>query len=402
MPTYSQSRQRSTNGSGSSSSEGTSTDVGSNQDAIEDLNAEQREQVVVYLTQNSVTHENDEIPETLAALKRADQHGLGRKSLLPISDPFANGHKTDQYAIGDQASTMTWWHDDKALESGQVRVGDKVLTLGASKTADAADPAFVQKVQGDWLPLLTHVGLDEQRAQSVVSALLTDQDGAAKLTASGGRAANELVQLIAVLNRAENGEFDISSLVLSGHHYSGTDYLFGELPGHNYDTENFAGDMLSLKDIQGLSAVFPKAFSQVNSVMFSACNTHDIDMQDEAGQDMSTPDWVSEVFPNVDHLSFWEGIAPGSDLAAFWSGEFALDVAREDSGQAEAFGDALWRTTKKGENRRAEKNADGEFETFDAKKNSKSYTYNNYKGYRNSGGEAFTSRADLMKYLYKR
>ena len=77
---------------------------------------------MVYLTQNSVTHHNDEIPETLAALQKADQMGLGKKSMIPISDQFKDGSGTEQYAFGEsKAETMTWWHDDPTLESGQVR-----------------------------------------------------------------------------------------------------------------------------------------------------------------------------------------------------------------------------------------------------------------------------------------
>lgn len=402
MPTYDQARQESTSTTSTGSSAPVQEDMGSNQEAIDALSAEQREQVVVYLTQNNVTHENDEIPETLAALKLADQQGMGRQSLLPISDPFANGHQTYNYALGDKADAMKWWHDDPSLKSGQVRVGEQTLTLGAATADQGEEAGFAEKVQADWKPMLTHIGLDETRASAVVAALLTDSEGKAKLTESGGRASNELVQLISVLNRAENGEFDISTLVLSGHHYTNSDYLFGELPGHLYDTEKFAGDMLNLKDIQALAVVFPKAYSQIKAVQFSACNTHSLGMKNDAGENMSTPDWLSSVFPNMEHASFWKGIAPGSDMAAFWSGEFVLDLAREGNGQEDAFGDALWRTTSKGQNQRAELGEDGEFDVFGPQKNGSSYTYNDYKGYRNSGGEAFTKREDLMKYLYKR
>ena len=55
--------------------------------------------------------------------------------MIPISDPFSDGHKTDQYAFGSgKASSMTWWHDDATLSPGQVRIGDQVLTLGANKS----------------------------------------------------------------------------------------------------------------------------------------------------------------------------------------------------------------------------------------------------------------------------
>jgi len=397
MPDYQQQQttnQTSSNSSSSSSQSGGFSGSG-NQAALE--------QVVVYLTQNSVTHENDEIPETLAALKKADNDGLGKKSLLPISDPYGNGHQTYNYALGeDKAQGLTWWHDDDSLKSGQVRLNGEVLDIGANAYANGDDAAFLGKMQGDWKKLLVHVGLSEDKAAEVIAALLTDADGKAKLTESGGRASNELIQFIGVLNRAENGEFEISSLVISGHHYSGSDEIFGELPGHVYDTASRVGDTLSMKDIEALATVFPKAYSQVDSFMFSACNTHNLGMEDDQGNDLSTPEWVSGVFPEAEKMAHWEGIAPGSDLAAFWSGEFMLDVAKEDSGQDAAFNDAMWRSTKKGKNHRFEKGADGTFTDVNTKKNGSSYVYNDYKGLRNSGGEAFTKRDDLKKYLYQK
>lgn len=398
MPDHQQSQSNqttSTNSASTTRSGGNSASGAGNQAALD--------QVVVYLTQNNVTHENDEIPETLAALQKADNDGLGKKSLLPISDPFANGHQTYDYAFGaDKAADVTWWHDDNALKSGQARLGDQVLDLGASQFSDGDNAEFLTKMQGDWRTMLGHVGLSDDKIDAVVAALLTDSEGQAKLTESGGRASNELIQLISVLNRAENGEFEISSLVLSGHHYSNTDYLFGELPGHQYDTDARVGDTLNMHDIEALKDVFPKAYSQVDSFMFSACNTHKLGMEDDQGNDLSTPEWVSGVFPEATKMAHWEGIAPGSDTAAFWSGEFMLDVAKEDNGDSGAFNDAMWRTTKKGQNHRFEKGEDGKFTDVQTKRNGSSYVYNDYKGLRNSGGEAFTKRADLKKYLHKK
>ena len=78
-------------------------------------NSEELEKVVVYLTQNSTTHHKDEIPETLAALQKADDSGLGKRSLLPISDPYSDGTQTYQGAFGDAAADMTWWQDSDEL-----------------------------------------------------------------------------------------------------------------------------------------------------------------------------------------------------------------------------------------------------------------------------------------------
>lgn len=367
-------------------------------------NADALEQVVVYLTQNSITHQNDEIPETLAALKKADQDGLGKRSMIPISDPYANGQTTDQYAFGsERASAITWWQDDESLTDGQARIGDQVLDLGAGKYGDGDDVEFLAKMQGDWRTMLTAIGLSESKCDEVVAALLQDADGNAKLTESGGRAVNELIQLIGVLNRAEEGEFEISSLVISGHHYSGSDEIFGELPGHVYDTAARIGDTLSMHDIEALKDVFPTAYSQVDSFMFSACNTHNIGMKDDEGNSLSTPEWVQGVFPEAERMAMWQSIAPGSDLAAFWSGEFMLDTAKEEAGaDGEAFQDAMWRATKKGTNKRLEKGEDGTFQGFDTAKNGSSYVYNDYKGLRDTNGESFHRREDLMKYIYQK
>ena len=374
-----------------------------------------KEQVMVYLTQNSVTHHNDEIPETLAALQKADQMGLGKKSMIPISDKFSDGSGTEQYAFGEsKAETMTWWHDDPTLQSGQVRVGERVLTLGANEShveegeqwnANASvKKSTISRIRKDWKTALTHVGLSSGHADAVIRALMTGQNDTAKLMHSGGGACNELLQLISVLNRAEMGEFEISSFVISGHNYSGTSYVFGEFDNHDYDSDQLTGDTLDVRDIEKLSTVFPKAFAQVDSFMFSACNTHDLGLKDAEGNDRSTQDWVSDTFPEAQRMSNWQNIAPGSDYAAFFSGEFALDVAKEESGSSgSSFDEWQFKKTKKGTNHRFEKNAAGEFEEMETSRDKSSYPhYNDYKGLRNSNHEAFHKREDLMRYILKK
>ena len=126
MPDHStRNRTSSSSSSGSSTSNGTGTGTTSNADMADHVRTltegteAEREQVVIYLTQNSVTHHNDEIPETLAALQRADQKGMGKTSMIPISDPFKGGHKTGQYAFGQEtASGMKWWYEDNSLKDG--------------------------------------------------------------------------------------------------------------------------------------------------------------------------------------------------------------------------------------------------------------------------------------------
>lgn len=396
--------------SSGSNSSGTSTAVDSNAAAVEDM---PKEQVMIYLAQNSVTHQNDEIPETLAALQKADQMGLGKKSMIPISDDFADGHSTTQYAFGEsKAAEMTWWHDDPTLKSGQVRINGKVLTLGANdghvEAAESLDletdvsKDVAETIQKDWKTALEFVGLPSSRAAEVVKALMSDSDGAC-LMHSGGGASNEMLQLISVLNRAEMGEFEISSFVLSGHHYSGTPYIFGEKGDHVYDDDLVTGDTMDVRDIEILSKVFPTAFAQVDSMMFSACNTHDLGLEGEDGGERSTQDWVSSTFPEAKRMSNWQEIAPGSDYAAFFSGEFALDVAKEEAGQGNAYNDWQFTKTKKGEMFRSEKGADGNFEELPTNRSTSSYPhYNDYKGLRNSNHEAFHKREDLMRYILKK
>ena len=401
-------RRSETSGSNSNSSNSSAEE--SNSAAIEDM---PKEQVMIYLTQNSVTHHNDEIPETLAALQKADSMGLGKKSMIPISDPFADGHKTEQYAFGEStAATMTWWHDDATLQAGQVRIGDRVLTLGVNsdhveeqqfREKSILKEGVAGRIRDDWHVALQHVGLDAARAKLVTKVLMTSSTGTARAMHSGGGACNELLQLISVLNRAEMGEFEISSFVLSGHHYSNTSFIFGELANHNYDDNVTTGDTLDVRDIELLSKVFPIAFSQVDSMMFSACNTHRLGLTDAEGQERSTGDWVASTFPEASRMSNWKNIAPGSDYAAFFSGEFALDVAKEEAGEGSAFHDWQFTKTKKGEMLRSEKNAEGTFEELPTNRSRSSYPhYNDYKGLRNSNHEAFHKREDLMRYILKK
>jgi hypothetical protein len=355
-------------------------------------------EVVVYLTQNSVKHHKDEVPESLAALKRADNDGLGAKSLLPISDPYSDGTDTYQNSFGEAAEDMTWWQSDASLGTGQVKVGKDVLTLGAQ--SEEYTDEDVMKIREDWHTLLIHVGLAKDRADSVLEAMLTDSEGKAKLTASGAGASNELAQLIAVFDRAERGEFTISTLVLSGHHFYGDDFLFGEDDNHDYDADILTGDSLSMKDIDALKGVFPKAFKQVKAVMFSACNSHAMDMADKDGKPLTTNEWLQDTFTDIERASYWEETAPGSDMAAFFSGEFILDQSREESGSdKDAFNDAYFRKTQSGNNIRSERDETGRLAEITTERNTESYEYNDYKGLRDSNHEAYHKREDLMEYI---
>lgn len=389
---------RSSSSQTAASSTTRSTAATSNSAAAEQVAAQNKPRVIAYLTQNSTTHHKDEIPETLAALAKADSDGLGQKKIIPISDPFSDGHQTYNYSFGKKnASKLQWWHDDTTLKEGQVKAGDQTLTLGA-EDKDRLGQGDIQKIAGDWQTALGAVGIDAETSAKVVGALFKDSSGKWKMNESNVGGSNELMQMISVLNRAEQGEFELSGIVLSGHHYSNTPYIFGEKGEHEYDMN----DTFNFNDLEALRGVFPKAFSQVDSFQFSACNTHGIDQQDASGNELSTNQWVQGLFPNVQSVGYWEGIAPGADMASFFSGEFALDQARKEGGDKKAMGDALFRQTSKGTFHRAERGSGGKVEDVNLKKNTSSYSYNNYKGLRNSNGEAFHKRRDLMKYVHQK
>jgi tRNA U34 5-methylaminomethyl-2-thiouridine-forming methyltransferase MnmC len=89
-------------------------------------------------------------------------------------------------------------------------------------------------------------------------------------------------------------------------------------------------------------------------------------------------------------------------MAAFFSGEFLLDLAREDSGvDPRAFDDAYFRKTQSGTNIRSQVDESGKLKEQTTKKNTDSYEYNNYKGLRDSNHEAYHKRKDLMEYVVK-
>ncbi|MDG1479363.1 MAG: hypothetical protein P8R54_07210 [Myxococcota bacterium] len=150
----------------------------------------------------------------------------------------------------------------------------------------------------------------------------------------------------------------------------------------------------------GTGGVFPKAFKQVKAVMFSACNSHELDMSDVDGKKQSTNEWLQSTFTEIERASYWEDTAPGSDMAAFFSGEFLLDQSREESSSdKDAFNDAYFRKTRSGTNIRSELGEDGKLSDIDIGKNTRSYEYNDYKGMRDSNNETFTERDDLMEYV---
>ena len=117
-----------TTSAGQASTSGNSTGQMSNQD------------VVLYLALNNTTHKSDEIPEAMSALKQAEAEGLGHRELLPISEPYGAKQRdgsvsydddTYGYSMGEEgADRITWWHGQEGMESGQVKVGGELLSLG--------------------------------------------------------------------------------------------------------------------------------------------------------------------------------------------------------------------------------------------------------------------------------
>lgn len=349
-----------------------------------------RDKVVAYLTQNSTTHHTDEVPEALSALKANHEAGLGKKKLLPISDPYADGTSTYGGTLGAASKQLTWWHDDPSLQEGQVRMGDQVLTLGGGADADPA------AIGGDWEKVMAGIGMGKESVAAVKQQLLTDEEGNPKLPASGPGAVNELLQLARTFDRAEQGEFDLDTMVLSGHHYQGTPYLFGEQPGHVYDTN----DALDVRDVAGLAGAFPKAAGQVKNFQFSACNTHDLGLTGPDGEEVSTNDFLQASFPNLERTSHWEGIAAGASTAALHGGEFLTDAAKAANGDRKAFGDATWRKNpNKGEMKRSEKGVDGKLTPSLPAGTASSYT--TQIGGKRGNNTAYTKRADLAPYLMK-
>jgi len=377
----------------------TSTPTGAApQDTLQDplLKSGKRDKVVAYLTQNSTTHHVDEIPEALSALKANDAAGLGKKKLLPISDPYADGHSTYGGTLGaDAAKKLTWWHDDPSLQEGQVRLGDRVFTLGTPDAAQAA-PELKKAIGNDWKDLMAAIGMKPDSVQAVQKSMFTDAQGQPKLPDSGVGAVNELLQLTRTFDRANQGEFDLDTLVMSGHHYQGTSYLFGEKGDHEYDLN----DSLDVRDVGALAKAFPTAAGQVQNVQFSACNTHDLGLTDASGQSQSTNDWLQQTFPNVQRGSYWKGIAAGATTAALHGGEFLADAAKAQNGNTAAFHDATWRKNQgKGEMQRSSKGADGKLAESFPTGTSSSYTTN--IGGQRGKNTPFHKRADLAPYLLK-
>ena len=321
-----------------------------------------RDEVVLYMTLNSTTHNKDELSESLAALDQAEKEGLGKRSLLPISDPYANGDTTYDSVFGEARSKdITFWTNDPELKEGEVRLGKdgEPLMLGTddldlSKTEDLET---LTAVRDNWDAVLEAAGMDAKHRAATIQSLLGDSTDPRRL-GSGNGATNELVQYAIAMYRAEKGEYDVKSLVLSGHHWSSgrgdifqPDWeappevaarsgrgIWGEFADGSYDHRNasrtdLGGDFFGLEDVSALKSAYPKAYSQVESVQLAACNTHNLGMVDEVDNPITTNQWLQGTFENIERASYWQGFAPKAKSGAWSNGEFLLDDMRADEGK---------------------------------------------------------------------
>lgn len=330
---------------------------------LQESQQRKRDEVVLYMTLNSTTHNKDELPESLAALDQAEKEKLGKRSLMPISDPYKNGDTTYDNVFGEARSKkITFWTNDAELKEGEVRLGEKgePLMLGTDDLdlSRKEDLETLNKVRDNWDAVLEAAGMDAKYRASTIQSLLGDSKDPRRL-ASGNGGTNELLQYAIAMYRAEKGEYDVKSIVLSGHHWSsGRDDIFGdegytappevasrtgrgiwgEFADGSYDFQNesetdIGGDFFGLEDVGALKSAYPKAYSQVESVQLAACNTHDLGMVDDQGKDLTTNQWLQGTFGNIKRASYWEGFAPKAKSGAWSNGEFLLDDMRAGAGK---------------------------------------------------------------------
>lgn len=378
--------------------------------------------VVLYMTLNNTTHDKDELPESLAALDAGEQEGLGDWDLLPISDPYATKKKDGslEFDQGTYANSMgtegagriQWWHGDPELQPGQVRIGDEIISLGTDNV-DMKDAAQAAKVTEGWRKTLAASGMDAEHIDASVAALFQkDGEGNLQGLGSGDGATNELVQYMMAMYRAEKGEINVKSIVLSGHHWRGTETgeapndrrdregghgIWGEVPGGDHQYDN-ASDFFSLVDVGNLKSAFPKAYSQVKSVQLAACNTDALGIAGADGTAQTTNEFLQGTFENVEMTSYWkETLAPLAASGFASNGEFLLDAMRLESGDVDAAKDA--RMNPKGL-KRSLLTEDGSLEEISMRTNKKSYGASQGVGLKGTSKKAYDERTDLADHLY--
>lgn len=352
--------------------------IGSMMDAAVDAQAPD---VTLFLGLNTTVHDRTEMSEAASVLKEAEKRGYGERSLLPISDPFKGGEDTQKYTMGEgNAERLKTWYEDKDLREGEIRFGDgRALMLG-TENLDPSDVEQILAVRSNWNTTLRELGVEEAQRAQICDALLGSIDDPRKLS-SGDGATNELLEYVMAMHRSEQGEFDVKSVVLSGHHWSAdrqTNPISHAAPGnaenfaggiwgedrrrvrdyyHGYDFQNddrtgLGGDFFAFEDMRNLGAAFPNAYDKVESVHFSACNTHALGMKDEHGQEQSTNAFVQDMFPSVQRTSYWEGSGPGAGgkIGPQAVGESLLDGMAAAAGDEEAWNHAIFNENRKADN----------------------------------------------------
>jgi hypothetical protein len=122
----------------------------------------------------------------------------------------------------------------------------------------------------------------------------------------------QLADIMRWFNKAENGEIILDRLVLSGH--SNGVELWGESQRGN---ESQPGTMLIGRDLSGIAEVFPKAASQVEDIMFSACFS------------INAVELVVKVFPNLKTAWSYSSFSPSIEQG---SAEHVADFTRATEG----------------------------------------------------------------------
>ncbi|MFT4624766.1 MAG: hypothetical protein ACI8PZ_003426 [Myxococcota bacterium] len=376
--------------------------------------------VVLYLTLNNVTHNTDEIPETMSALKQAEDEGLGHREVLPISDPYwskdGEGEVTyDEGTYGgvfgeEAADRVEWWHGDEELAEGQVRVGGEVLTLGTEYVEEGNAESEAMVVDG-WKKTVMALGMDETTADALCGALFKQADGSFRMLDSGAGATNELVQFAMAMYKAEQGQMDVRSVVFSGHHWDGeyspdqAQGIWGEVAGQDHVYDDTA-DYFSLVDMARMKDVFPNAYAGVKSVQLAACNTDQLAMVDSEGNAISTNQFLQDTFENIEVSSYWKSLAPLAKDGAETNGEFQLDAMRIDGDRSDAA--AKDSRHNAGGLKRSLPNDEGVLEEIRMKTNSASYTPTadglggggQWDGLRDQN-KAYSDRDDLSEFLFQ-
>lgn len=406
--------------SNASTSSGTETSAPISTPKTAQSNAATAQDVVLYMTLNNTTHKQDELPETMSALKQAEHENLGHTELLPISDPYWSKDSKGALSYGDEtyagvfgkeaAGRVDWWHGDAKLAEGQVRVDGEVLSLGTESVA--LDDLDAQKTaKSSWRKTLMELGMPEETSRDLVEKLMTDEKGKFRKLDSGAGATNEMVQFAMAMHRAEQGEINVSSMVLSGHHWRESNQpeqgqgIWGEVAGqdHVYDDTS---DYFSLKDMARMKEVFPTAFGQVKSVQLAACNTDDLGMTGEDGKAQTTNEFLQSTFPNIEMSSYWKKVlAPLAASGAETNGEFVLDAMRLEGSENGEDAAKDSRHNLKGL-KRSLLNDDGKLEEIKMKTSAKSYkgtapglsTGEKKKGLRGENTD-YDARTDLSDWL---